>query len=515
MVAPLLNNRYLVLATLRTGGFGQTYLAEDTHLPSRRRCVIKQLQLVTPSPDRSRTKGQGDASPTDVCARFAREAAVLETLGDAHAQIPRLYAYFSEGGQFYLVQEWIDGETLLDRVRQLGTWDDRAVTKLLTQILPVLDFIHGRGIVHRDVKPDNIVLRRTDGLPVLIDFGAVKEAVNAPDNAPQSSIVIGTPGFMASEQAAGRPTFTSDLYSLGLTAIYLLSGKFPQDIPIDPKTGELLWREVLPSVGGRLATTIDRSIRFHPRDRFSSAAEMLAALAPAAEMSSLKTVAVAPAAPSQMATRLQPKKTRRQSPPPLEKRPGFKSRNPRRFPFVGLATVAVAIGGLTLGWQAMQPSLQDRGDRPSKEQPTSTIDESDRRGGASPSFTPPPMPEPVVRDRPEPERDAVSEEKKIPISLEPEPTPPPTPEPTPTPEPDLEPTPAPDPVEPEPDDSAPTADLEPVDSIEPEPSNSPPLEEPEPSIEPLEKPPMFEPKFDPEAKVEVLDWGEEPEEKTP
>ena len=145
-------------------------------------------------------------------------------------KFPKLYAYFSEQDQFYLVEEWVEGQTLTQTLQKLGPLDEPAVQKLLIHLLPVLDYIHKQQIVHRDIKPDNIVVRQRDEKPVLIDFGAVKETMGTVINSQgqsSRSIVIGTPGFMASEQSAGRPIYASDLYSLGLTAIYLLTGKTP------------------------------------------------------------------------------------------------------------------------------------------------------------------------------------------------------------------------------------------------------------------------------------------------
>lgn len=267
----LVNQRYRILKSLGRGGFGETYLVEDTQMPSQRRCVLKQLKPLNTDPNITQL----------VRDRFAREAATLESLGEGHPQIPTLYAYFTENEQFYLVQEWIQGQTLDARVRSRGTLSSQEVRQLLLDLLPVLAFIHQRGIVHRDIKPDNLMLRDRDGIPVPIDFGAVRETMSTVANSgghPTSSIVIGTPGFMSSEQAAGRPMFSSDLYSLGLTAIYALTGKMPQELPADLQTGKLRWRSHVPSLDASLAAVLDKAIESYPRDRFPSAADMLAAL---------------------------------------------------------------------------------------------------------------------------------------------------------------------------------------------------------------------------------------------
>ncbi|WP_017651831.1 protein kinase domain-containing protein [Fortiea contorta] len=267
----LLNNRYRVIQTLGSGGFGETFLAEDTQMPSNRRCVIKQLKPIQNNPQIYQL----------VQERFQREAALLEDLGGATNQIPSLYAYFQSEGQFYVVQEWIEGETLTAKVQQQGLLSESAVREILINLLPVLEYIHSQRIVHRDIKPDNIILRHRDQKPVLIDFGAVRESMGTVINSqgnPTSSIVIGTPGYMASEQAAGRPVYSSDLYSLGLTAIYLLTGRQPQHLDTDPHTAEIMWRHYAGNVNCNMAEVIDRAIAYHPRDRYPTAKAMLDSL---------------------------------------------------------------------------------------------------------------------------------------------------------------------------------------------------------------------------------------------
>lgn len=280
----ILNNRYRLIKPLGEGGFGNTFLAEDTHMPSGRRCVIKQLKAVTDDPQYYQL----------VKDRFQREAATLEKLGQGHKQIPDLYAYFAEADQFYLVQEWIEGETL---TKLLANGKSPQVKELLVSLLPVLAYIHSNRIVHRDIKPDNIIIRSGDNQPVLIDFGAVKEAmgtmVNSQGNA-TNSIVIGTPGFMPSEQAAGRPVYSSDLYSLGLVGIYCLTGKMPQELSHDPQTDQIFWQKYAPQVNPQLATVINKAIMSNSRDRFNSAEEMLKALQNNVNVDNAPTIAVAP-----------------------------------------------------------------------------------------------------------------------------------------------------------------------------------------------------------------------------
>lgn len=268
----ILAHRYRVVQVLGEGGFGTTYLAADTQMPSQRQCVVKQLKPMENNPS---------LYPL-VKERFQREAAILEMLGDKCEQIPRLYANFSEGQKFYLVEEWIQGETLAQKVEREGLLIEDTVRGILLGVLPTLASIHEHKIVHRDIKPDNILLRAIDQQPVLIDFGAVKETmrtvVMGAQDQPSQSIVVGTPGFMSSEQMAGYPVFSSDLFSLGITAIYMLTGRMPQMIESDPSTGSLNWHVYAPNLSPSFRESIDRSIKLHPKERYQSAEEMQTAL---------------------------------------------------------------------------------------------------------------------------------------------------------------------------------------------------------------------------------------------
>lgn len=271
MASALLNNRYRIIQAIGTGGFGETFLAEDTHMPSGRYCVIKKLKPIAQNPQVYEL----------VQERFGREAAILEQLGEGSEQIPRLYAYFAEQGQFYLVQEWIEGVTLSIQLQQERLLSEGTVKGILVSILPVLDYIHNRGIIHRDIKPGNIIRRQRDGKPVLIDFGIAKEMMGiVVDDRGQitSSLVVGTRGFMPPEQAVGQPVYASDVYSLGLTAICLLTGKSPQTLDTNPQTGEILWHQYASNLSPTFAAVIDKAIRLHPGDRYATAKEMLAVL---------------------------------------------------------------------------------------------------------------------------------------------------------------------------------------------------------------------------------------------
>ncbi len=267
----LLANRYRIIRQLASGGFGDTFLAEDTHLPSGRTCVIKQLRPMHNNPQVYQL----------VKERFQREAVILEDLGNSHDQIPTLFAYFEDQGQFYLVQEYIQGQTLSSLVKSQGKQEETFVKRILLKLLVVLEYIQSKRIIHRDIKPDNIIIRHHDQMPILIDFGAIKEAIGtvmSPRGNSTSSIVIGTPGFMPPEQSIGRPVFSSDLYALGLTAIYLLTGRIPEELETEPLTGEIIWRQYALNVSPTLANAIDKAIKSQANQRFTTAQMMRQAL---------------------------------------------------------------------------------------------------------------------------------------------------------------------------------------------------------------------------------------------
>lgn len=278
MPPTLLRNRYRVLQILHSGGFGQIFLAEDTHLPSRRPCVIKQIKPVATS------------SPVQRLAQeeFEQKAAVLERLSRLSSHLPKLYTYFVEDGRFYLVQEWIDGETLAHKAWRQGRFSEAEVRQLLAEVLPVLSDVHSQGIIHQDIKPENIVVRHRDGKFVLMNFGLVQAAVNPissiisstngqTDGDMPASIATEMPDYRPPEQATGKLSDASDLYSLGMTVIALLTARPPHHL-IDPVTGNMIWRHEAPTISDHLAAVLNQAIQFDASDRYASAQEMLARL---------------------------------------------------------------------------------------------------------------------------------------------------------------------------------------------------------------------------------------------
>ncbi len=268
MLGKLLDRRYQVTQVLGAGGFGKTYLAQDTRRPGNPICVVKQLKPIS-----------SDASFLETARRlFTSEGETLEQLGN-HDQIPRLLAYFEEDNEFFLVQEFIEGHTLSEELLPGQRWEESRVIELLTEVLTILEFVHSRGVIHRDIKPDNLIRRNSDRKLVLVDFGAVKQMHTqlATTYAHSNTIAVGTPGYMSSEQARGQPRPNSDIYALGVIGIQAITGLAPMQMQDDQNTGEILW-EHLVYVSKGLAAIITKMVRYHFKDRYQSTTEALEAL---------------------------------------------------------------------------------------------------------------------------------------------------------------------------------------------------------------------------------------------
>jgi serine/threonine-protein kinase len=268
MIGKLLDHRYQVIRILATGGFGQTYIAQDTRRPGHPICVVKHL------------KPANSDSNIFVTAKrlFNSEAETLEKLSN-HDQIPRLLAYFDENKEFFLVQEFIDGHTLNEELIPGQPWSETQVMQMLLEILSILEFVHQEGVIHRDIKPDNIIRRAADYKLVLVDFGAVKQLRSplvAVGGQQTATVAIGTPGYMPTEQGQGKPRPNSDIYALGIIAIQALTGVPASQLQEDPDTGEMNWQHLIP-INPELVAILTKMVRYHFKERYQTATEALQA----------------------------------------------------------------------------------------------------------------------------------------------------------------------------------------------------------------------------------------------
>jgi len=268
----LLRDHYRILKALGQGGFGATFLAKDISLPGEPCCVIKQLRPAAAGPHLLPMARE----------LFKREAETLGRIGN-HPQVPMLLAYFEDQEQFYLVQEYISGLTLQQEVKQSGPFSEEGVKQFLSEILPLLQYIHSQQVIHRDIKPANLIRREQDRKLVLIDFGAVKNQVNpaaANNNSDQTALTnfaIGTPGYAPPEQMAMRPVYASDIYAVGVTCIYLLTGKSPKDLDSNPSTGEMLWQKYV-KISDHFSEVLKKMVESAVSYRYKTAEEILRAL---------------------------------------------------------------------------------------------------------------------------------------------------------------------------------------------------------------------------------------------
>ncbi|WP_414621504.1 protein kinase domain-containing protein [Calothrix sp. CCY 0018] len=283
----LLRERYRVTKSLGQGGFGATFLAQDEALPGEPSCVIKQLR---PS---------GTAPHVLQMARelFEREAVTLGRIGN-HPQVPRLLDYFEDREHFYLIQEYVHGLTIQQEVKHSGTSTEAGVKQFLSEILPLLQYIHSQKVIHRDIKPANLIRRAQDARLVLIDFGAVKNQVNQTaamqsGHTALTAYAIGTPGFAPPEQMAMRPVYGSDIYALGITCIYLLTGKSPKDLEYNPATGEVMWQQLV-HASDHFAQVLAKMMDVSIHNRYQSADEVLRALEMEPYLDSLASGLAAP-----------------------------------------------------------------------------------------------------------------------------------------------------------------------------------------------------------------------------
>ncbi len=270
MIGNLICDRYRVIQILNQGIFCRTYIARDISITDYPTCVVKHFlpsdKIALPIKTRRKL--------------FTREVGALMKL-DNYEYVPHLLNHFEENQEFYLVQQFINGHSLSAELHPGKRWSENKVIKLLQEVLNILIFVHAQGLIHRDVKPSNIMRRRRDNRLVLIDFGAVKpmwdELFRHQTNIDNTTVAIGTPGYMPYEQHQGKPVPNSDIYALGVIGIQALTGIHPVQLPKDPDTGEIVWGH-LARVNKRLALVINKMVCYHSQNRYKSAVAALAAL---------------------------------------------------------------------------------------------------------------------------------------------------------------------------------------------------------------------------------------------
>jgi serine/threonine-protein kinase len=267
----LLQKRYRVTKILGQGGFGRTYLAQDTACFDEL-CVLKEF---TPN-DRSKEILKKSKE------LFQREAQVLYQIN--HPQIPKFRANFEELKRLFLVQEYAEGKTyaniLSDRLKEGHAFTESEVIEFMQQMLPILAHIHSKGIIHRDISPDNIIQRKSDGLPVLIDFGVVKAGVGNLEFSEDvhQGTTVGKAGYAPNEQLqAGEAYANSDLYALAVTSVVMLTGRKPESL-MDKKTMTWRWQQWVPNSNPWFIKILNRMLNRRPNDRFQLATEVAQAL---------------------------------------------------------------------------------------------------------------------------------------------------------------------------------------------------------------------------------------------
>ncbi|OUL35397.1 serine/threonine protein kinase [Nostoc sp. T09] len=253
----LIQNRYRVLQLIGKGGFCKTYLAVDENQFPPVPCVIQQSSSQNQTPE-----------------SFVQKAQQLNLLGQ-HPQIPALLGHFQDDQHCYLIQEFIAGSNLATILEDEGAFSENQIWQLLVDILPVLKFIHDRNIIHRDIKPENII-RTATGELVLVDY-AVAQLVSVIDQF-RSKDCIGSPEYIAPEQAKGKAVFASDLYSLGITCIYLMTQISPFDL-YDVANDCWVWQEYLNiNLNQRLTQILSKLLQKSISQRFQSVGGVMLAM---------------------------------------------------------------------------------------------------------------------------------------------------------------------------------------------------------------------------------------------
>ncbi|WP_373526503.1 protein kinase [Nostoc sp.] len=274
IIGKLLQGRYEIVQSLSSGVFGQTYIAIDVDYPQNPKCVVKQIKV-----------SSSESGYLEMLrSLFLTETQTLKLLG-SHHQIPEFIACFEENERFYLVQECIEGHTLTAELpinQQWGClWSESEVVEFLIDVLGILEFVHSQGIIHCDIKPENLIRRNDEALRklVLIDFGSIQSIdFGICAELPIYRIPVTSLGYIPPEQFIGQTQPNSDIYALGMIAIQALTGLEPLQLKVDPYTNEIFWRSPNTPVNDYLAAVLSQMIRYDCQDRFQSAGDVLRVL---------------------------------------------------------------------------------------------------------------------------------------------------------------------------------------------------------------------------------------------
>ena len=267
----VIRGHYQIIRELGKGGFGVTYLVKDIDkLDDAIPVVLKQIEI--PKHD-----AEGEARENHYLKELEREANTLSRLN--HDRIPQFLGRFKEEDYFYIIQEYIEGHDLREELNSKTIIDEPQAREMLRGILEILEFVHQRKIIHRDIKPGNLLRRKEDQKLILIDFGAVKEIATRHTTSAGTVItkVIGTPGYMPAEQLSGNPQFNSDIYAVGIIVMQAITGLSAREISELPRdeNGNIIWENLTSSISQEFKNIISKSICYYHRNRYLSAREIL------------------------------------------------------------------------------------------------------------------------------------------------------------------------------------------------------------------------------------------------
>ena len=280
----LIYNRYSILHIERSSSFSKVFFALDTYQNPPRSCVIKVFEPIVQKLKIARW----------IEREFQKEAKRLKQLSLNNPHLPEIYTYSCDFQVYYIVRELIEGETLEEKVKSNGKFSTQMVREILLKLLIVLDYLHQEQVIHQNIKPENIILRDEDNIPISIDFGNIKQIVSTYGFYGNKQIFSADNiyGYAPAEQALGKAVPASDLYSLGLTAVYLLTARKPIELAIDAKSNSFQLPEEVVASDPNLAEIISRAISSNIADRYNSASEMCEALlTPNSRSFELKTAA--------------------------------------------------------------------------------------------------------------------------------------------------------------------------------------------------------------------------------